>query len=99
MSNLTSYELQFLPSALKEWRRLDATIKEQFKQRLAARLIHPHVETARLHGMPDCYKIKLRAIGYRLVYRVDERAITVVVVAVGKRERESVYRAALLRLN
>ena len=93
------YELQFLPSALKEWRRLDPSLKEQFKQRLAARLIHPHVEAARLYGMPGCFKIKLRAVGYRLVYRVDEQAITVVVVAVGKRERESVYRTALLRLD
>ena len=85
--------------ALKEWRRLDPSIKEQFKQRLAARLISPHVEAARLYGMPGCYKIKLRAVGYRLVYRVDKHAVTVVVVAVGKRERESVYRAAMLRLN
>ena len=99
MSNSKTYELQFLPSALKEWRRLDATVKQQFKQRLAARLINPHVETARLYGMAGCYKIKLRAMGYRLVYRVDEHAVTVVVVAVGKREREIVYRTAQLRLN
>ncbi len=63
MSNSKTYELQFLPSALKEWRRLDATTKEQFKQRLAARLINPHVDTATLYGMPGCYKIKLRTRG------------------------------------
>lgn len=93
------YELQFLPSALKEWRRLDSTVREQFKQRLSARLIDPHIESAKLYGMPGCFKIKLKALDYRLVYRVDEHAITVVVVAVGKREREIVYRTALSRLH
>jgi mRNA interferase RelE/StbE len=35
--------------------------------------------------MPDCYKIKLRAAGYRLVYQVEDKTVTVIVVAVGKR--------------
>ena len=47
-----------------------------------------------LHGMPDHYKIKLRQAGYRLVYRVDDNVLTVIVVAVGKRERAEVYAAA-----
>lgn len=41
--------------------------------------------------MPDHYKIKLRQLGYRLVYRVDDGVVTVLVVAVGKRERGDVY--------
>ncbi|EHK74459.1 addiction module antitoxin [Sinorhizobium meliloti CCNWSX0020] len=43
------------------------------------------------YGMPDHYKIKLRQLGYRLVYRVDDGSVTVLVVAVGKRERGDVY--------
>ncbi|MEO5492879.1 MAG: type II toxin-antitoxin system RelE/ParE family toxin [Sphingomonas sp.] len=41
--------------------------------------------------------MKLRAAGYRLVYRVEEQRLTVVVVAVGKRERNAVYKAAAKR--
>lgn len=48
--------------------------------------------------MPDCYKIKLQASGYRLVYQVIDERRTVVVVAVGKRERAEVYRDASRRL-
>lgn len=48
--------------------------------------------------MPDCYKIKLTSAGYRLIYRVNETAITVLVVAVGKRENFKVYRDASERL-
>lgn len=48
--------------------------------------------------MSDCYKIKLRAAGYRLVYQVFDDRVTVVVVAVGKREDSAVYRKAGKRL-
>lgn len=93
-----TYKLAFLPSALKEWEKLGATARAQFKKKLAERLAAPHVESARLSGMPDCYKIKLRAAGFRLVYRVDDAVVTVVVVAVGKRDRNAVYKAAAGRL-
>ena len=88
------YELEFKESALKEWHKLDNSIRELFKKRLAERLATPRVESARLTGLPDCYKIKLRAAGYRLVYRVDDAVVTVVVVAVGRRDRNLVYKIA-----
>lgn len=47
--------------------------------------------------MADCYKIKLRGVGYRLVYRVDEEAVFVTVIAVGRRDRSQVYDAAKTR--
>ena len=47
--------------------------------------------------MPDHYKIKLRQLGYRLVYRVSDEIVTVTVVAVGKRERGEVYEIARRR--
>ena len=86
-----SYSLEFKESALKEWRKLDSSLREQFKKRLAERLEEPRVESARLLGMPDCYKIKLRSAGYRLVYQVFDDRVVVVVVAVGKREHDLVY--------
>lgn len=48
--------------------------------------------------MADCYKIKLRKSGYRLVYRVLDERIIVQVIAIGKREHEEAYRAAAKRL-
>jgi len=93
-----SYELEFKESALKEWRKLDNSIRELFKKRLAERLESPHVESARLSGLPDCYKIKLRNAGYRLVYQVFDGLLLVVVIAVGKRENKQVYRNVKERL-
>ena len=88
------YSLEFLPSALKEWRALGGNVRDQFKKKLQERLQSPHVPASRLSGMPDCCKIKLRAAGYRLVYRVDDAVVTVVVVAVGRRDRNLVYKIA-----
>lgn len=53
---------------------------------------------SRLHSLPDCYKIKLRGNGYRLVYQVIDQEVVVFVVAVDKREREQAYRKAAERL-
>lgn len=89
-----SYSLAFVESALKEWRKLAPPIRQQFKKKLAERLERPHVAKARLHNLPDCYKIKLRAVGYRLVYQVDDEIVLVTVVAVGRRDKSKVYRAA-----
>ena len=93
-----SYSLAFRESALKEWKKLDPPIREQFKKKLAERLERPRVESARLSGMPDCYKIKLKSAGDRLVYQVEDRTVTVVVVAVGRRERNFVYKIAVKRV-
>lgn len=92
-----SYKLSFHPDALAEWRKLDATVSEQFKKKLAERLQRPRVSSAQLSGHKDRYKIKLRSVGYRLVYEVRDGMLLVIVVAVGKRERNAVYRAAAKR--
>jgi mRNA interferase RelE/StbE len=93
-----TYKLVFKQDAEKEWRRLDTTIKTQFKQKLKERLQNPRIESARLNGMKNCYKIKLRSAGYRLVYEVRDQQIIVAVVAVGKRERNQVYKIAVKRI-
>lgn len=92
-----SYELGFLEEALKEWRKLDGSIRAQFKEKLAERLENPRLPAALLSGQKDRYKIKLRSAGFRLVYEVRDRQLIVVVVAVEKRERNAVYKAAAKR--
>lgn len=89
-----TYSLEFLPSALKEWEKLGHTVREQMKKKLRERLELPRVPADALREMPNHYKIKLRASGYRLVYRVEDERVVVVVVAVGKRERGAAYEKA-----
>lgn len=92
-----TYKLEFVVSALKEWEKLDQGLRQQFKKKLGERLDTPRIEASLLKGMPDCYKIKLRSSGYRLVYKVLDDEIVVLVVTIGKRERNAVYKAAIQR--
>jgi mRNA interferase RelE/StbE len=88
------YKLKFLPTVLKEWKKLDATIQGQLKKKLRERLQNPHVPASQLHGFENHYKIKLRASGYRLVYEVLDKEIVFLVIAVGKRGKDLVYKKA-----
>ena len=57
------YALDFHPVALKEWRKLENSIREQFKDKLAERLQNPYISSAQIGK--NRYKIKLRGVGYR----------------------------------
>lgn len=90
------YELEFNEHALKEWKKLDHAIQAQFKKLLERRLQDPHVPSAPLRGagMQHTYKIKLRAYGCRLVYEVHDNIVTVIVLSVGKRDKNQAYKTA-----
>jgi mRNA interferase RelE/StbE len=86
-----TYKLKFLPVALKEWEKLGDPIRSQFKKKLAERLENPKVQADKLRGYDSVYKIKLRSVGYRLVYEVVDGELVVYVIAVGKREKGRIY--------
>lgn len=94
-----TYKLEFKQSAYKEWKKLGATLQQQFKKKLIERLDNPHLISAKLSGANNLYKIKLRQSGYRLVYKVQDDIIIVTVLAIGKRERSEVYRKAMQRIS
>ncbi|AJE21472.1 type II toxin-antitoxin system RelE family toxin [Azotobacter chroococcum] len=91
------YAVEWAPQALKELRKLGGAIRLQLLRKLDERRRNPRVPGDALHGLKDCYKIKLKSAGYRLVYRVEDERVVVVVVAVGKRERSAVYEQAMKR--
>lgn len=93
-----SYRIEFIASSEKEFRKLGIGLRVQFIEKLKERAENPRVESAKLSGMKDCYKIKLRNAGYRLVYQVIDERIVIKVIAVGKREGSQVYQKAASRL-
>jgi mRNA interferase RelE/StbE len=86
-----TYKLIFLKKSQKEWKKLDAAIREQFKNKLAKRLENPRVSHDKLSGFQNVYKIKLRGSGFRLAYEVVDEKVIVIVLSVGKREDNAVY--------
>lgn len=93
-----TYSLEFDARALKEWQKLGDTVRQQLKKKLAEILVNPRIEANRLHALPDCYKIKLRSSGYRLVYQVLDHEVVVLVIAIDRRENQRAYRKAGDRL-
>jgi mRNA interferase RelE/StbE len=89
-----TYKLKFLPSAKREWDKLDNSIKSQFKSKLKKCLENPNIPANKLRDFDCAYKIKLRSAGYRFVYEVDDQEVIVFVIAVGKRENNNVYNKA-----
>ncbi len=89
-----SYNLIFKEEALREWRKLDPTVRTLFKKKLIERLDCPRIASSQLSGHTDRYKIKLRSAGFRLVYEVRDAELLVIVIAVGKRDRNLIYKAA-----
>lgn len=93
-----SYKLAFEKQAFKEWQKLDSSIREQFKKKLTKILENPEIPANKLREIPNGYKIKLRSSGYRLIYQVDNGQVRVLVLAIGKRERNQAYETAQSRL-
>ena len=85
------YSLEYKPKALKEWNKLDHSLKIQFYKKLKKRLENPRVPKDKLSGYENVYKIKLRSAGFRLAYEVKDEEIIVLVLSVGKRENNSIY--------
>ena len=93
------YQLAFKTAALAEWNALDGSVKQLFRSALRKRLDNPHSPGSLLRGdLKDCYKIKLAKAGYRLVYKVQDEQLIVLVLSVGKREESLAYRLAVGRL-
>lgn len=97
MSDYNFYKIHFTETSLKEFKKLGATVQAQFKKKLKALQTNPHIMSAKLHGdLANCYKIKLRSSGYRLVYQVKDDMLIIIVIAVAK--RQTIYDTATERL-
>jgi len=86
-----TYRLKFTKKSKKEWDKLSQAISAQFKKKLKERLENPRVAKDKLSGYDNIYKIKLRSSGYRLAYEIKEEEIVVLVLSVGKREKNRIY--------
>ena len=93
---IKTYTLEFEIEAKKE---LEKLLQIQLLKKLKCRLLSPKVPAAGLRNMPNCYKIKLRASGVRLVYEVIDNRLIVLVLGVGRRDENAVYVAAQKRLH
>ena len=82
----------FLPSAKRAWHKLDPGVRNKLEKTLVRRLQNPFIESAALSGdLAGCYKIKSKSSGIRLIYKVTESELILLVITVGKREGGESY--------
>ncbi|NBV89895.1 MAG: type II toxin-antitoxin system RelE/ParE family toxin [Actinobacteria bacterium] len=94
-----TYSLKFLRQATSEWRALDRSIRNQAQRKLEKRLQNPHVPADLLSGeLAGLYRLKFRKSGIRIIYKVVDDRLLVLVVAIGKRENFDAYQTAVVRL-
>jgi mRNA interferase RelE/StbE len=89
------YEVVFRPKAAKAFKKLDPALQKQVAQKLSERRVNPKIPADAVREIPGAYKIKLRASGFRLIYLVRDTQLVILVLSIGKREREEAYVAAL----
>lgn len=92
--------LRFHVDALREYKRTEKSAQLAFKKKLSKLLSGEEKPSPAhaLHGFPaGYYKIKLRKAGLRLVYSYDGENLTILVIAVGRRQRNIVYEVARAR--
>ena len=95
----SKWRLRFQTEAWEEWKALDGAPKQELQDLLIKRLEQPRVPGGALHSeLANCYKIKLRKHGYRLVYEVLDDVIAILVLSVDKREDNAAYVSAFSRL-
>ncbi len=92
-----TYNLKFHPEALDEWNELPTSVKDYFKSKLEQRLENPHIPKSRLSGGYNLYKIKRKRPPFRLTYHVNDNALIVTALSIGKRDGD-VYKEMLNRL-
>lgn len=94
-----TYQLEWTNLANKDWEQLDGSIQFEVLKKLKQRLANPHIPADLLSGnLAGLYRLKFRKSGTRLIYKVEDHRLVVIVVAVGKRANFDSYKTAAVRL-
>lgn len=92
---MPTFEVAFRPRAAKSFHNLATTEQRQIAKKLKERCLNPHVPADRVREIPNGYRLKLRSAGIRLIYLVRDQELVILVLAIGKREREEAYKEAI----
>ena len=93
---MTTYQVEFNKTAKKEWDNLTPTIQNTLAKKIKTLTTNPRIQKNALSGAKDCYKIKLAKSGFRLVYKVVNEELVIIVMGVGKRDK--IYSKLLKKL-
>ncbi|MDE2409828.1 MAG: hypothetical protein KGL72_05925 [Actinomycetales bacterium] len=91
-----AYKIVFRKRVLRDIKKLDPHVQHQVLLAVKERALEPFVDGSRLSGdLFGTHKIKLLRLGIRVIYVVENDAVKMIVLTVGKRSGDEVYRIAL----
>lgn len=95
------YKLEFLPEAKKEKDKLEGSVLVFVEKGLNRIKVLGMQAGQPLHGkLAGCHKLKNKRLGLRIVFRSSPNGIEIIqIVAIGKRDKLTVYRDAEKRIN
>lgn len=104
-----SWNVQYLPEALDDLRKLDGSQKLLIRKAIQKACQNPLPETEGGYGkllgnkggtnLSGFLKIKLRGAGLRIVYQLIRQGDHMLVIVIGAREDEQVYEIAQKRIS
>ncbi len=84
-----SYEVQILPKAARQIKALSAEVRQDISLTIQSLANEPRpIGVKKLSGEKDIYRVRVG--NYRVLYRIVDKVLVVVVVSVG--HRREVYR-------
>ncbi len=84
------YSIEILPSAAKQIAKLPKDVRRRVARRIDALAVNPRPHGVRqLHDVESLYRVRIG--DYRIIYRIKDDRLIVVVVRVG--HRRDVYRS------
>ncbi|MHB1341796.1 MAG: type II toxin-antitoxin system RelE family toxin [Coriobacteriia bacterium] len=87
---MTTYGIEFAPSADRQFRKLDAETRRRLAPVIDGLATDPRPQSAkRLSATEHLYRVRCGA--YRIVYAIEDDRLVVLVVALG--HRRDVYRS------
>ncbi|MGH6785976.1 MAG: type II toxin-antitoxin system RelE family toxin [Novosphingobium sp.] len=92
---MPTFDIAFRPRAAKAFAKLGTADQRQLAGKLKERLENPRVAADSVREIPNGYRLKLRKSGVRLIYLVRDAKLLVLVLSVGRREREEAYKEAV----
>lgn len=97
-----AYKVEFLPEAAREFDALDGSLKKIAAKQLDKLAERPELgePLGRRMGidLTGYRKIYFGKKNYRIVYEVRKQRLVILVIGIGKREREEIYREVSDRL-
>ena len=91
----TNYKISFLPAALKDLNKIDQKIAATIFEKIDILATEQqNLDIKKLKSKKDLYRLRIG--NFRVIYRIINNKITILVIAVG--HRKEIYQKALKRI-